>query len=133
MLVLSHPRFRLWTAGVALLLLFLSGVYRAAQQQQRQPTPALSFSVVVKEADTGDPISQAKLTITFQQPGKLHHSISYGAKTNPQGRYRFTDIPKGTVRLIVTADHHQSYGKEFELEQDGQEVEVKLKKPQPLL
>jgi hypothetical protein len=35
--------------------------------------------------------------------------------------------------LIVTAEHHQSYGKEIELEEDNQVIEVKLKKPQPLL
>jgi len=131
MLVLSNPKSRLWAASAALLL--LSGACGAAQQQQQQPAPALSFTVVVKEAETGDPVSQARLTITFRQTGKLHRTVSYGAKTNPQGRYKFTEIPKGTVRLIVTADHRQSYGKEFELEQDGQEIEVKLKKPQPLL
>jgi hypothetical protein len=95
----------------------------------------MSFTVVVKEAETGDPISQARLTLTFQQPGVFHHpkSFTYNAKTSAQGRYRFTNIPKGTVRLMVTADHHQSFGKEIDLEQDNQVVEVKLKKPQPLL
>jgi hypothetical protein len=88
---------------------------------------------VVKEADTGDPISQARLTLTFQQLGGRHRTISYGAKTNPQGRYRFTNIPKGTVHLFVTADRHQSFGKEVEVEEDNQVIEVKLKRPQPLL
>jgi hypothetical protein len=92
-----------------------------------------SLTIVVKEADTGDPISQARLTLTFHQPGKLHRSISYSAKTSAQGRYRFTNIPKGTVVLFVTADHHQSLGKEIEVEEDDQVIEVKLKKPQPLL
>jgi hypothetical protein len=35
--------------------------------------------------------------------------------------------------LIVTAERHQSFGQDFELEQDNQVIEVKLKKPQPLL
>jgi hypothetical protein len=125
----NHLRFRPWIlAGAAILL--LCGVCESAQQQ---PIPEFSLTVVVKEADSGDPISQARLTVTFRQPGKLHHTVSYGAKTNPQGRYRFTNIPKGTVRLLITADHHQSYGKEIELEEDDQVIEVKLKKPQPLL
>jgi hypothetical protein len=91
--------------------------------------------VAVKEADTEAPISQARLTLTFQESGRFHRSktISYSAKTNPQGRYRFVNIPKGTVRLVVTADRHQSFGKDIELEEDNQVVEVKLKKPQPLL
>jgi hypothetical protein len=92
-----------------------------------------SLTIVVEDADTGDPISQARLTLTFHKPGMLHRSISYNAKTNAQGRYRFTDIPKGTAVLIVTADRHQSLGKEIEVEEDNQVVDVKLKKPQPLL
>jgi hypothetical protein len=125
----NHLRFRSWILVGAAILLFC-GVSEPAQQQ---PIPEFSITIVVKEADTGDPISQARLTLTFRQPGKLHHTVSYGAKTNAQGRYRFTNIPKGTVRLSVTADRHQSYGKEIEVEEDNQVIEVKLKKPQPLL
>ena len=129
MLRSHHLRFRTWIVVGAAILLFC-GVSKAAQQP---PIPQFNVTVVVKEAEGGDPISQARLTLTFRQPGKLHRTVSYGAKTNPQGRYRFTNIPKGTVHLFVTADHHQSFGKEIELEEDNQVMEVKLKKPQPLL
>jgi len=111
------------------LALLLSGV---CKPQEKQPIPELSVNVVVTEADTGEAISQARLTLTFKS-GKLHRTISYGAKTNAQGRYRFTNIPQGTIRLFVTAERHQSYGKEIELEEDNQVIEVKLKKPQPQL
>jgi hypothetical protein len=129
MLRCNHARLRAGIFVGSAILLFC-GVCKPAQQQ---PIPEFSLTVVVKEADTGDPISQARLTLAFRQPGKLHRSISYGAKTNAQGRYRFTNVPKGTVRLFVTADRHQSFGKETELEEDNQVIEVKLKKPQPLL
>ena len=123
----------LWRARTCVLAgavaLLLSGVCKG---EEKQPIPAMSVNVVVKEADTGEAISQARLTLTFKS-GKLHRTISYGAKTNAQGRYRFTDIPKGTIRLFVTAERHQSYGKEIELEEDNQFIEVKLKKPQPQL
>ena len=97
-----------------------------------------SLSVVVKDAETGQPINQAYLTLQFREPGskkKLQRSkpLSYSAKTNPQGSYRFASIPKGTIHLIVTAEHHQTFGKDFELEQDNQVIEVKLKAPQPEL
>jgi 5-hydroxyisourate hydrolase-like protein (transthyretin family) len=129
MLRAYHLRFRTGVFVGAAILLFC-GVCKPAQQQ---PIPEVSLTVVVKEAETGDPISQARLTLTFRQQGKLHRSITYSAKTNAQGRYRFTNIPKGTVRLLVTAERHQSFGKEVEVEEDNQVIEVKLKKPQPLL
>ena len=129
MLRAYHLRFRTWVfVGAAILLSCV--VFKPATPDSSQET---SLTIVVKEADTGDPISQARLTLTFHQQGKLHRSISYSAKTSAQGRYRFTNIPKGTVLLLVTADRHQSFGKEIEVEDDNQVIEVKLKKPQPLL
>ncbi len=106
--------------------------------KEEQAVERTNFVVEVKEADTGQPINQAHLTLTFREPGdptKLRRpkTYSYSAKTNAQGRYRFQDIPKGTIHLFVTAEHRQSYGKEIELEKDNQVVEVKLRKPQPLL
>ena len=128
MLRFCQLRFRTWIL-VSIAILLFCGVFKPAQQE---PIPEVSFTVVVKEADTGDPISQARLTLTFKQ-GKLRRPITYNAKTNAQGRYRFTNIPKETVRLLITAEHHQSFGKEYDLEEDNQVIEIKLKKPQPLL
>ena len=97
-----------------------------------------SITVVVTDADTRQPVYQARLTLQFREPGnplKLKRSkpLAFSAKTNSQGSYRFTQIPMGTVRLIVTAEHHQTFSKEFEIDKDNQVLEVGLKKPQPLL
>jgi hypothetical protein len=125
----NHLKRRTWVFVGAAIPLFCV----ASKPATPDSSPETSLTIVVKDADTGDPISQARLTLTFQQQAKLHRSISYSAKTNAQGRYRFTNIPKGTVVLVVTAEHHQSFGKEVEVEEDNQVIEVKLKKPQPLL
>ena len=98
----------------------------------------VTIHVVVTDAETGKPINQARLTLQFEEETRtmmVRHSKphSFSAKTNPQGQCRFRDIPKGTVRLMVTADRHMSFGKEIEINQDDQKIEVKLKKPQPQL
>jgi hypothetical protein len=95
-----------------------------------------SVRVLVKDAVNDQPIANARLTLRFREPGsKLRRSkvLSFSAKTNAQGRYKFTNIPKGTIHLIVTAERQQTFGQDFELEQDNQLIEVKLKMPQPLL
>ncbi|MBZ5564416.1 MAG: carboxypeptidase-like regulatory domain-containing protein [Acidobacteriia bacterium] len=122
---------------VSLIAILLSACLCALAKEEEE-VERTNFIVEVKEADTGQPINQAHLTLTFREPGnparlKRSKSISYSAKTNSQGRYRFLNIPKGTIRLLVTAEHRQSFGKEIELEKEDQVVEVKLRKPQPLL
>jgi hypothetical protein len=96
--------------------------------------PVTNVTVVVKDAETGNPISQARITLTFRQPIKYRpdKTLDYNAKTNPQGRYKFSHVTKGPIRLLVTAENHQSYGKQLEVDQDDQVIEVKLRKPQPL-
>jgi hypothetical protein len=95
-----------------------------------------NLNVVVTDAETGKPINQAKLTLFFREPRpqwKKTKTISFSAKTNVEGHCRFALIPKGSVRLMVTAERHGSFGKDFDVHEDDQVIEVKLKKPQPLL
>ena len=98
----------------------------------------VSVNVLVKEAENDKPIAFARLTLQFREQSsafkfKRGKTISLSAKTNLQGRYKFVNIPKGTIRLMVIADRRQTYGQEIEIEKDNQLIEVKLRKPQPLL
>ena len=100
-------------------------------------TDLISITVVVTDSETGQPINQAHLTLQFFEPTKLKFKkpkmIAYSAKTDAQGRYKFVGIYAGTVRLTVTDERHQTFGKDFEVTQDHSVLEVKLKPPQPLL
>lgn len=126
-------------AWVATSLLLFPSLSQSAHAQGGKPSSeTTNMTVVVKESDTGQPISQARITLQFTAPGGpgrfgKPQKIAYNAKTDAQGRYKFMDINKGTIVLSVTAPRHQSYGKELQLDKDNQVFEVKLKKPQPLI
>lgn len=125
-----------WVASSLLLLVPAGG---SAQSQDEKPSSdTTSVIVVVREYDGGQPISQARVTLIFTEPGGRIRfgkakKITYNAKTDAQGRYKFTSINKGPITLVVTATDHQTYGKDLDLNQDDQVFEVKLKKPQPLV
>jgi Flp pilus assembly protein CpaB len=135
----SQQNKHLVAAWVAANLLLFASVSQSARAQSHKPSSETTSMIVeVKEADTGQPISQARITLQFTEPGGASRfgkskKISYSAKTNAQGRYKFLDINKGTIVLTVTAEGHQSYGKELQLEKDDQVFLVRLKKPQPLI
>lgn len=106
----------------------------------RANSPTLiTVSVMVTDAQTGQPVNQAHLTLVFQtsrDPNnafKRPKTISYTAKTDAQGRCRFVYIPEGSVKLLVTEDRHQTFGQTFEVNKDHSTLEVKMKPPQPLL
>lgn len=138
MYLLRHSR-HLMAAGIAAGFLFFAGPSRSVRAQSDQPSEeTTNMVVVVKEYDSGQPISQALITLQFKEPGGASRfgkskKLSYTSKTDGQGRCRFSEINKGPITLIVTADGHQSYGKDLRLEKDNQVFLVKLKKPQPLI
>ena len=126
-------------ASIATSFLLFAGLSRSAPAEDprvgHEPT---NMVVIVKEAATGEPISQARVTLQFTVPhGPAYPSkgkqISYNAKTDSQGRCKLFGINKGTIVLMVTAPAHQTYGKELQLEKEDQVFEVKLKKAQPLI
>ena len=129
----SGKRLRRMLGALGVVCLILTGLPMLAGPAADERT---NVNVLVKDGETGQPIYQARITLQFRvNPGKLKRArtLSYSAKTNAQGRYKFTHIPKGTLRLLVTAERHQSFGKEFEVEEDNPLIEVTLRKPQPLL
>jgi hypothetical protein len=123
-------------SGIVAGLICLSGAAIWGQTQDpfkgHEPT---TVTVYVKEADTGEPISQGAVTLKFTEPVTFGpgNKLNYTSKTDAQGRCKLYQINKGTIILMVTAPHHQSYGKQLELDHDNQVFEVRLKRPQPLL
>jgi hypothetical protein len=132
------PRFLVAGLVCASLVLTAELIRPAHGQTQAPNSDTANLIVEVKDSETNEPISQARLTLQFQVLGdpkrfKPTKKLSYSAKTNAQGRYKFTNINKGTIHIFVTADRHQSFGKEYEFTENNQVFEVRLKKPQPLL
>lgn len=118
-------------AWVSFALLASPWVSRQAQADQPNRT---NLTVVVTDHETGKPIFQARLTLQFRERHQGRSKlIAFNAKSNLQGRYKFSLIPMETIRLIVTAEHHQTFSKEFAIQKTNQVIEIKLKKPQPLL
>jgi hypothetical protein len=132
LLIRRFRRCALLTLAVLCCALWNLGAARAADPE------LVSVNVLVKDAQGEQPIAFARLTLQYHEDGsplklKRGKTISLSAKTNLQGRYKFVNIPKGTIRLMVIADRRQTYGQEIELEEDNQLIEVKLRKPQELL
>ena len=138
--MISSQHKKLFVAAwVATSLLVTASPGNSARAQGNEASDeTTSMTVVVKESDTGQPVSQAHITLQFWAPGGASRfgrpeKIVYNAKTDTQGRCKFLSINKGNIVLTITAPGRQSYGKELRLEKNNQVFLVKLKKPQPLV
>ena len=126
------------TRAAGLIPVLAAGVLAMGAATLRAAAPSLiTITVVVTDSESGKPINQAQLTLTFKQPGEGRMSraktLTFSSKTDAQGRGRFLAVPEGSVILLVTADHHQTFGKDFEVSKEHPTLEVKLKPPQPVI
>ena len=100
---------------------------------RRKDVPLTHITAYVTDHATHKPIFQARLTLEFRDPqSRLGKTISYSAKTDVKGKYRFSFIPMEPVVLVVTAPNHQSYGKTFDITKRDQTLHASLRRPQPL-
>lgn len=121
---------RLRVLGIAVILL-VAAVWAAPALPK--DIPLTKVTVRVTDAVSGKPVFQARLTLQFRDPSSRRgKTLSFSAKTDLKGEYRFSFIPMEKVYLIVTAPDHQTFGGQFAVTKDGQVLHVKLHRPQPL-
>jgi hypothetical protein len=96
--------------------------------------PQTKLTVQVSAAETGRMIEGASVIVRFR-PGskkiKLNNvRTSWETKTNQQGSVSIPEIPQGQVAIQVIAQHYQTFGDLFQLDQTEQTITVKLNPPQ---
>ena len=90
----------------------------------------------VEVTDTdGDPIERASVIVQFTEGRSV---LRLGAKntrrwelrTNQEGVANFPTMPQGTVKIMVIADHFQTFGEDFEVNEEEKTIQIKLLPPQ---
>ncbi|MCC7176405.1 MAG: carboxypeptidase regulatory-like domain-containing protein [Bryobacterales bacterium] len=113
---------------LALLVISCGPVFSAAADET-------ALRVEVKTLG-GSPVERASVIVRFVEGRSI---IKFGRKirttwetrTNTEGVARVPSVPQGKVLIQVIAKGYQTFGKEFELDQEEQTVQIKLNPPQP--
>lgn len=93
------------------------------------------IQVVVKNLD-GRPVDRASVIIRFVRGrsvvklGKKQLTV-WETRTNQDGFAKVPEMPQGTVLVQVIAKGYQTYGQEYEVNEDDKTIEIKLNPPQP--
>jgi hypothetical protein len=93
------------------------------------------IQVVVTNLD-GKPVDRASVVIRFVQGrsvAKLGKKMitSWETRTNQDGLAKVPEMPQGTVLVQVIAKGYQTFGKQFDVDEDDKTIEIKLNPPQP--
>jgi Carboxypeptidase regulatory-like domain len=111
-----------------LLVLLIATALFAGDKSENKPQSSLSF-VVLKD-DNGKPVRNAAVVLhPVGQHGKQAKG-GFELKTDPEGKTHFDGIPYGAIRIQVIAPGFQTFGNDYEINQQDQEITVRLKRPQ---
>jgi hypothetical protein len=93
------------------------------------------LTVQVNSAETGKPVDQASVVVHFRHglnPVKMKKiRTSWETKTSQEGTVSIPEIPMGEVTIQIIAQHYQTFGGAFQLDQPEQTIAIKLNPPQP--
>src|ERR1700761_615416 len=106
--------------AVFALVLALAAPMFAAEQSSN-----LKFTILKEE--NGKPVRNASVVLhPVGKNGKQSHGGTQ-LKTNADGVATVDGIPYGKMRIQVIASGMQTYGDDYEINQDQQEIVIKLK------
>jgi hypothetical protein len=93
------------------------------------------IQILVKNLDN-KPVDRASVIVRFVQGRsalKLGKKVikSWETRTNQEGIAKIPEMPQGTVLVQVIAKGYQTFGKQFEVNDDDATLEIKLNPPQP--
>jgi len=94
-----------------------------------------TLTISVK-SDTGKPVDQANVVVKFI---KGHSVVKLGkgirkeweVHTNQDGIVKIPPIPQGTILIQVIAKNYQTFGDNFDVDEEQKTLEITLKPPQP--
>jgi hypothetical protein len=84
----------------------------------------------------GKPIERASVIVRFvggRSAAKLGRKVrtSWETRSNQDGVAKIPQIPKGKIQVQVNAKGYQTFGQDFQVEEDARTLEIKMNPPQP--
>jgi hypothetical protein len=84
----------------------------------------------------GKPIDRASVIVRFvegRSVAKLGKKVrtTWETRSNQDGVVRIPQIPKGKIRIQISAKGYQTFGQDFQIDEDEQTLEIKMNPPQP--
>jgi hypothetical protein len=88
------------------------------------------------KSKSGKPVDHASVIVKFvkgHSVAKLGKKIrtEWELQTNEEGIAKIPPIPQGTILVQVNAKNYQTFGQNFDVDEDQKTLEITLNPPQP--
>ena len=115
------------SAVVVVLLVATSFVLAKSKDD---PTQVSSTDFVVLKDDSGKPVRNAAVILHPVSKNGKQGKAGFELKTDADGKTHFDGVPYGLLRAQVIAHGYQTFGDDFQINQQEQQITIRLKTPQ---
>jgi Carboxypeptidase regulatory-like domain len=98
-----------------------------AKKKHEDPLATLNFLVVRDE--NGKPVRNAAVVMHPVEENGQQSKGGLELKTDPEGKASYDGVPYGKLRIQVLAPGFQTYGGDYDVEQNSMDITVKLRRP----
>jgi hypothetical protein len=104
----------------------------AQEKKDAKPSDASILKMRIMVTGGDKPIGNASVYVKYNETGGLFHReklAEMSFKTNEDGSVKVPEVPRGKVLIQVIAKGWHTYGKWYDIETDGQTIDIKLEEP----
>jgi carboxypeptidase family protein len=123
----GNKGMKISTGVSGLLLIALLAVPALAKKKHEDPLATLNFLVVRDE--NGKPVRNAAVVMHPVEENGKQSKGGLELKTDPDGKASYDGVPYGKLRIQVLAPGFQTFGDDYDVNQESMEITIKLKRP----
>src|ERR1051326_2273252 len=113
------------------IVALMAGVVAAGDKKDKKDKDEKigDIHVTILKNDSGKPVRNASVGLHPVNDKGRQSSGGLQLKTDAEGKADYNGIPYGKLRIQVIASGFQTYGQDFEINQQEQQITIKLQRP----
>ncbi len=114
---------------ISSLLALLTFTAIAKDKKEKKDEKIGDIHVVVLKNDNGKPVRNASVVLHPVDSKGRQESGGLQLKTDAEGKADYNGVPYGMLRIQVLAPGFQTFGQDYQINQQEQEITIKLHRP----
>jgi hypothetical protein len=114
---------------IVVLVALVAGMAAAGDKKEKKDDKIGDLHVTILRDYNGKPVRNASVVLHPVNSKGKQESGGLQLKTDAEGKADYNGIPYGKLRIQVIASGFQTFGQDYDIDQQEQQITIKLQRP----
>ena len=114
---------------MVVLVALLAGMALAGDKKDKKDEKIGDIHVTIVKNDNGKPVRNASVVLHPVDNKGKQEAGGLQLKTDAEGKADYNGVPYGKLRIQVIATGFQTFGQDYDINQQEQQITIKLQRP----